>query len=198
MQGSVHGLSCVVGFTVPLGQLGLTRSRSGVCVCSRGGMAGCLAGPWWGYVHVQLCAANDWVLVGGRTMFSLCCIFALGSWERHPLGRGQECVESGPRVGRERVRSGAILGQSLFMRATSCGSGEAQERSASGSIVDHAWTQSRPSIDCCSAIDVPKQRVRSGPMAGQEWATSGPRARPPLGHPADMGHCHHLRYRHHS
>ena len=33
MHGAVHELSCVVGFTVRLGQLGLTRSRSGVCVC---------------------------------------------------------------------------------------------------------------------------------------------------------------------
>ena len=46
IQGAVHGLSCVVGFTVRLGQLGLARSRSGVCVCSRGGMAGCLVGRW--------------------------------------------------------------------------------------------------------------------------------------------------------
>ena len=101
--------------------------------------------------------------------------FALGSWERRPLGRGQKCVESGPRVGRERVRSGPILGQSLSMRATSCGSREAQERSSSGSIVGHAWTQSRPSIDCCSAIDVPDRGsgvgqwlVKSGPQAGHE------------------------------
>ena len=69
MQGAVHGLSCVVGCTVRLGQLGLARSRSGVCVCSRGGMAACLAGPWWGYAHVQLRAANDWVIFGGRAFF---------------------------------------------------------------------------------------------------------------------------------
>ena len=66
MQGVVHGLSCVVGFTVRVGQL--MRSCSGVCVCSRGRMAGCLTGHWWGYVHVHLRKANNWVLVGGRVI----------------------------------------------------------------------------------------------------------------------------------
>ena len=54
MQGAVYVLSCVVGFTVRLGQLGLARLRSGVCVCVVGA-------PWW----------DVWRDLGGVTcMFS--------------------------------------------------------------------------------------------------------------------------------
>ena len=83
------------------------RDRVQVCVCTRGGMAGCLAGPWWGYVHVQLRAANDWVLVGGRTMFSLCCILLWG------VGSGARWVgvKSVSRVGHEWAESGSGVGQ---------------------------------------------------------------------------------------
>ena len=67
-EGEGGGLGGV-GFTVCLGQL-CAIAFTCFCVCSRGGMAGCLAVPWWGDLHVQLCAANDWVLVGGRAFFS--------------------------------------------------------------------------------------------------------------------------------
>ena len=71
MQGAVHVLSFVFGFTIRLGQFGLTRWRPDVCVCSRGGMAGCLVGTWWGCVHVPLRAANDCVLVGARVIVGI-------------------------------------------------------------------------------------------------------------------------------
>ena len=58
-----------VGFTVCLGQL-CAIAFTCFCVCSRGGMAGCLAVPWWGHLHIQLRAAQDSVLVG-RAIFSL-------------------------------------------------------------------------------------------------------------------------------
>ena len=87
MQGAVHGLSCVAGFTVRLGQLGLARSRSGVCVC----VVGAAWRDVWrdlggGGVYVLLCAATDWVIDGGRSMFSLWNVACVpwASWERHP------------------------------------------------------------------------------------------------------------------
>ena len=47
-------------------------------------------------------------------------MFALGSWERRPLGLGQECVESGPRVEQE-LKIATIRFQSWSMRATTGG-----------------------------------------------------------------------------
>ena len=136
MQGDVHGLSCVVGFTVRLGQLGLARSRSGVCVCvcSRGGMAGCLAAPWCVYLHIQLRAGHEWVLVGGRVMFS---IRLVPFW---PVGdrSGPRWVKDASRVGQEWDKSGSRLGQywvSWIMRASSGGSRAVQELAPSWSIV---------------------------------------------------------------
>ena len=84
-----------------------------LCVCSRGGMAGCLPGPWWSDVHVLLRAANDWVLVGGRSMFSLRSV-ALLPWG---VGRGTRWVwvKSAPRVGQALGKS-SILGQYLSSR----------------------------------------------------------------------------------
>ena len=68
-EGEGGGLGGV-GFTVCLGQL-CAIAFTCFCVCSRGGMAGCLAVPWWGHLHIQLHTAHDWVLVGGRAIFSL-------------------------------------------------------------------------------------------------------------------------------
>ena len=68
-EGEGGGLGGV-GFTVCLGQL-CAIAFTCLCVCSRGGMAGCLAVPWWGHLHIQLRAAHDLVLVGGRAIFSL-------------------------------------------------------------------------------------------------------------------------------
>ena len=99
----MHAVTCVYGFTVRFGQCGLVRSRSGVCVCGRGGMVGCLAKHRWGYAYVQWRASNDRVVVGGRFHLEplACYMFALGSWGRRPLGLDQLCFESGPRVGQE-------------------------------------------------------------------------------------------------
>ena len=127
-----------------------------LCVCSQGGMAGCLPGPWWSDVHVLLRAANDWVLVGGSSMFRLRNVACLPwvSLERHLSCLGQECVESGPRVGQE-LKIVRVSFQSWSMRAPSGGAGAGQDMAMSVSIVDHACAQSGPIIDRCCSIDAP-------------------------------------------
>ena len=160
-------------------------------MCSRGGMAGCLAVPWWGYLHIQLRAAHDWVLVGGRAMFSLRSVACL------PLGDGSGArwvwVKNASRVGQEWGKRGSRVGQywaSWIMRATSGGSRAGQELAPSGSIVGHAWPQSAPSIGRCCAIDVPKGGsgvgqwlVKTGSQASGERGTPGPPGHPRSAHP---------------
>ena len=111
MQGSVHGL-CVVGFAVRLGQRAARTCAIAfrcLCVCSRGG----IAVPWWCDLHIQLSAAHDWVLFGGRSMLSL------RSFTFSPLGDGsgvrwvlvkmlREWAKSGTRGGQEWANTGRV------------------------------------------------------------------------------------------
>ena len=73
-------------------------------------------------------------------------MLALGSWERRPLGLGQECVEIEPRV-RQSLKIGQILFHVWSMRATSGGERAGQELAPSGSIVGHErppeWAEHR-------------------------------------------------------
>ena len=120
-------------------------------------------------------------------------IFAVGRWERRALGIGQNAS----RVGQEWDKRGSSVGQywaSWIMRATSGGSRAGQELAPSWSIVGHAWPQSRPSIDRCCAIDVPKGGsgvgqwlVKSGSQANYERGTPGPPGHPRAAHPQTWG-----------
>ena len=121
-------------------QLGLARSRSGVCVCSRGG----IAVPWWGDLHIQLSAAHDWVLFGGRAMLSLRSFtFRRREMGAACVGYWSACFESGPRVGQEGVKSGPILGELDY----ACNQWWVKGRSRAG-----------------------PERVNSGPCMAPEWA----------------------------
>ena len=98
-----------------------------------------------GFTCIFSCAPPTMALVGGCAIFSLRSVacFAFGRWERRPLGMGQECFESGPRVGQERVKSGPILGELDY----ACNQWWVKGRSRAG-----------------------PERVNSGPCMAPEWA----------------------------
>ena len=100
MQGAVHGLSCVVGFTVRLGQL--VRSCSGVCVCSRGSHGGMSDGTLMGicacsFAQGKQLGVSWWAC---HCWPSGCFIFRV-RWEPCLSGLGQQCVDRQQTVGQE-------------------------------------------------------------------------------------------------